>query len=116
MGRGRKIRIPPRTSQIAGFVIVLTWKKNRKTQFLFHEVRFTCFSCKVSFPDAFKRQVDGTFVQVNEVEKLPGTQYTLQVKASPGTRLGLLSVDQSVYLMRNDNRLTKERVSTAAKY
>lgn len=33
------------------------------------------------------------------------------IKAPEGTRLGLLSVDQSVYLLRNENRLTKERVS-----
>ena len=30
--------------------------------------------------------------------------------APAGTRIGLLAVDQSVYLLRNDNRLTKDRV------
>ena len=56
--------------------------------------------------------MDGSRVQLNKVEKSPGQQYTLKIKASPGTRLGLMSVDQSVYLLRDDNRLTKERVST----
>ena len=34
------------------------------------------------------------------------------IKAPQGTRLGLLSVDQSVYQLGNENRLTKGRVST----
>ena len=33
------------------------------------------------------------------------------IKAPQGTILGLLSVDQSVYQLGNENRLTKERVS-----
>ena len=46
------------------------------------------------------------------MKKIPGEQYTLKIKASPGTRLGLMGVEQSVYLLRDDNRLTKGRVST----
>ena len=65
----------------------------------------------MDFPDAYI-DVDGSPVQINQVKKSPGQQYTLKIKASPGTRLGLMSVDQSVYLLRDDNRLTKERVST----
>ena len=57
--------------------------------------------------------MDGTLVQLNEQEKVPGEHYVFQIKAPQGTRLGLLSVDQSVYLLRNKNRLTKERVSIA---
>ena len=59
-----------------------------------------------------KVQADGSLIQLNEVEKIPGEHYVFQIKAPQGTRLGLLSVDQSVYLLRNENRLTKERVST----
>lgn len=65
----------------------------------------------MSFPDAFKVQADGSRIQINEVEKRPGQPYTFRIKAPQGTRLGLLSVDQSVYLLRNENRLTKDRVS-----
>ncbi|KAL9988942.1 hypothetical protein ACROYT_G003438 [Oculina patagonica] len=65
---------------------------------------------KVDFPDANKVQADGSIVQLNEVEKIPGEHYILRIKAPQGTRLGLLSVDQSVYLLRNENRLTKDRI------
>lgn len=58
--------------------------------------------------------MDGTSVQLNEIEKIPGEHYVFRIKAPQGTRLGLLSVDQSVYLLRNENRLTKERVSIDA--
>ena len=37
--------------------------------------------------------------------------YRLGIKAPQGTRLGLLGVDQSVYQLGNENRLTKEQVS-----
>lgn len=67
--------------------------------------------CQVEFPDAFKDQADGTKIQLNEIEKIPGTPYAVRIKAPQGTRLGLLSVDKSVYLLRNENRLTKNRVS-----
>ena len=53
-------------------------------------------------------------MQLNEVKKDPGRHYLLEVRAPQGTRLGLLSVDQSVYLLRNENRLTKDRVSGVA--
>ena len=66
---------------------------------------------QVHFPDAIKVKADGTQVQLDEVEKIPGEDYEFQIKAPQGTRLGLLSVDQSVYHLRNANRLTKERVS-----
>ena len=44
---------------------------------------------------------------------MPMDIYGLKIKAPPGTLLGLLSVDESVYLLRNENRLTKERVRTS---
>jgi len=77
-------------------------------------ITLTCaaiLSSQVEFPDAFSQQADGTLVQLNEREKIPGEHYVFRIKAPQGTRLGLLSVDQSVYLLRNKNRLTKERVS-----
>ena len=66
--------------------------------------------CQVDFPDAHV-QAGGSRVQLNEIKKIPGTHHNFQIKAPKGTRLGLLAVDQSVYLLRNKNRLTKERVS-----
>lgn len=45
------------------------------------------------------------------IEIPPAEGFTLRIKAPPGTRLGLLGVDKSVYLLRNENRLTEERVS-----
>ena len=57
--------------------------------------------------------VFGKRIQVNQVEKKPADVYIWKIKAPPGTLLGLLSVDESVYLLRNDNRLTKERVRTS---
>ncbi|XP_027048067.1 ophiophagus venom factor-like [Pocillopora damicornis] len=65
---------------------------------------------EVEFPDSWQQQADGSFVQLNEVKKDPGRHYQLEVRAPQGTRLGLLSVDQSVYLLRNENRLTKDRI------
>ena len=49
-------------------------------------------------------------MQLNKVTINPGAPYTMKVQAPEGTRLGLLSVDQSVYLLRDENRLTKDRV------
>ncbi|KAJ7334578.1 hypothetical protein OS493_014902 [Desmophyllum pertusum] len=53
---------------------------------------------------------DGRKYPLNEIEKIPGAHYDVKIQAPQGTRLGLLSVDQSVYLLRNENRLTKERI------
>lgn len=47
------------------------------------------------------------------IERRPAELYKFKVKAPPGTRLGVLGVDKSVYLLRNENRLTEERVSKA---
>ena len=47
------------------------------------------------------------------IEKRPEGLYTFKIKARPGTRLGVLGVDKSVYLLRNENRLTEELVSIA---
>ncbi|KAM7441116.1 hypothetical protein ABFA07_009760 [Porites harrisoni] len=65
---------------------------------------------EVTFPDAYKILSNGSSVQVNEVQIRPGLPYRLGIKAPQGTRLGLLSVDQSVYQLGNENRFTKERI------
>ncbi|XP_015753158.1 PREDICTED: complement C3-like [Acropora digitifera] len=69
---------------------------------------------EVKFPAATERLSDGSTAQTNEVKKQPGEHYTLEVMAPAGTRIGLLAVDQSVYLLRNDNRLTKDRIFKTA--
>ena len=43
-------------------------------------------------------------------------RYKMDITAPQGTRLGLLCVDQSVYQLGNENRLTKERVSMTEKH
>ncbi|XP_078345207.1 complement C3-like [Oculina patagonica] len=70
---------------------------------------------KVDFPDAIKINAIGTRVHLNEIEKIPGQMYEFRIKAPQGTRLGLLGVDESVYLSRNEDRLTKERIFKTAK-
>ncbi|XP_074624283.1 complement C3-like isoform X1 [Acropora palmata] len=40
----------------------------------------------------------------------PGIPYKIQLSATPGTRVGLLAVDQSVYLLRNRDKLNKKKV------
>ncbi|KAH9379211.1 hypothetical protein HPB48_018699 [Haemaphysalis longicornis] len=42
---------------------------------------------------------------------LPGAQETLIMKGKPGTRIGLLGVDQAVYLLRRKDMLTRDKVS-----
>ncbi|KAK2565842.1 C3 and PZP-like alpha-2-macroglobulin domain-containing protein 8 [Acropora cervicornis] len=39
----------------------------------------------------------------------PGIPYKIQLSATPGTRVGLLAVDQSVYLLRNRDKLNKKK-------
>ncbi|PFX26602.1 cobra venom factor-like [Stylophora pistillata] len=57
---------------------------------------------------------DGSGPQ-NKVETQPAKNYVIKLRAPKGTRLGLLGVDKSVYLLRNENRLSKERVLKTAK-
>ena len=47
----------------------------------------------------------------NKVDTQPAKNYVIKLKAPKGTRLGILGVDKSVYLLRNENRLNKERVT-----
>ena len=54
-------------------------------------------------------QVD--FNRKNEPPKDPGEPYIFKIKADPYSRVGILAVDQSVYLLRNDKQLTSDTVS-----
>ena len=40
----------------------------------------------------------------------PGIPYKIQLSATPGTRVALLAVDKSVYILRNREKLNKKRV------
>ncbi|XP_068695726.1 LOW QUALITY PROTEIN: venom factor-like [Montipora foliosa] len=40
----------------------------------------------------------------------PGTTLEIRLTATPGTRIGLLAVDQSVYILRNREKLNKKKV------
>ena len=40
----------------------------------------------------------------------PGVPYKIQLSATPGTRVALLAVDKSVYILRNREKLNKKRV------
>ena len=41
----------------------------------------------------------------------PGATFNFGIDTTAGTRPGVVIVDESVYLLRDKNRLTKERVS-----
>ncbi|PFX30398.1 Complement C3 [Stylophora pistillata] len=43
-------------------------------------------------------------------QKNPGVPYKIQLSATPGTRVALLAVDKSVYILRNREKLNKKRV------
>lgn len=67
--------------------------------------------------DSLPTKVEFSYEQkgkLNEVETEPGRVFFLKVSAPEGTRLGLLGVDQSVYLLRNENRFTKDRIFKTA--
>ena len=44
-------------------------------------------------------------------QEYPGIPYKIQLSATAGTRVGLLGVDQSVYILRKREKLNKKRVS-----
>ena len=62
-------------------------------------VHFTIHFMQVEFHDESPGQ-----------QKDPGVPYKIQLSATPGTRVGLLAVDQSVYILRNREKLNKKRV------
>ena len=64
-----------------------------------------------TFVSSFSWQVEFTYEGKNKVETQPAKNYVIKLRAPKGTRLGILGVDKSVYLLRNENRLNKERVT-----
>ncbi|KAL3201488.1 hypothetical protein MRX96_012533 [Rhipicephalus microplus] len=54
---------------------------------------------------------DFTLTRTNPYDQpAPGSTETLVLKGTPGTRVGLLGVDQAVYLLRRKDLLTREKV------
>ena len=43
-------------------------------------------------------------------QKIPGSSYEIRIQSSPYSHVGILAVDQSVYLLRNDKHLTHDEV------
>ncbi|RMX42632.1 hypothetical protein pdam_00010273 [Pocillopora damicornis] len=98
------IRHPPSGKlKVDGKSNIETYRKN--------DDKAAVFSYVVEFTYEGKR---GGETQ-NKVETQPAKNYVIKLKAPKGTRLGILGVDKSVYLLRNENRLNKERVLKAAK-
>ena len=70
-----------------------------------------------TFVSSFSWQVEFTYEgkhggeTQNKVETQPAKNHVIKLRAPKGTRLGILGVDKSVYLLRNENRLNKERVT-----
>ena len=70
-----------------------------------------------TFVSSFSWQVEFTYEgkrggeTQNKVETQPAKNYVIKLKAPKGTHLRILGVDKSVYLLRNENRLNKERVT-----
>ena len=46
----------------------------------------------------------------NNKEFPPGSNYQIRIKGKPTTRVALLGLDKSVYLLRNKHKLTKKKV------
>ena len=46
----------------------------------------------------------------NNKEFPPGSNYRIRIKGKPNTRVALLGLDKSVYLLRNKHKLTKKKV------
>ena len=46
----------------------------------------------------------------NNKEFPPGSNYQIRIKGKPNTRVALLGLDKSVYLLRNKHKLTKKKV------
>lgn len=60
--------------------------------------------------DKFPNDVKILNGQNNFFQEFPSVPITIRVQATAGSRIGFLGVDQSVYLLRNDNRLGSKEV------
>ena len=52
-----------------------------------------------------------SFLNKNHLQVLPGEPQVIEVQGSPHSNIGIVAVDQSVYLLRNDKHLTHDEVS-----
>jgi hypothetical protein len=43
-------------------------------------------------------------------QQIPGASFAISLQSSPHSHVGILAVDQSVYLLRNDKHLTHDEV------
>ncbi|XP_028394711.1 complement C3-like [Dendronephthya gigantea] len=51
-----------------------------------------------------------TFLGNQHPQKLPGQPHKIEIQSSPHSHVGVLAVDQSVYLLRDDKHLTSDEV------
>ncbi|XP_031570486.1 A.superbus venom factor 1-like [Actinia tenebrosa] len=67
-------------------------------------------SAVMEVEERFPNKVRLTSPGKHAKKERPGMDYLIEVESTPGSRVGLLGVDESVYLLRNKNRLTKKKV------
>ena len=63
-------------------------------------------NCQIEF-------LEDAAVKSGQQSLYPGTTLEIQLTATPGTRIGLLAVDQSVYILRNREKLNKKKARTS---
>ncbi|CAB4009200.1 complement C3-like, partial [Paramuricea clavata] len=51
-----------------------------------------------------------SFLGDQHPQKIPGDSHKIEIQSSPHSKVGILAVDQSVYLLRNDKHLTSDEV------
>ena len=51
-----------------------------------------------------------SFLGDHQLRKVPGEAHEIKIQSSPYSHVGILAVDQSVYLLRNDKHLTSDMV------
>lgn len=51
-----------------------------------------------------------SFLGEENPQKIPGDSHKIEIQSSPYSHVGILAVDQSVYLLRNDKHLTHNEV------
>ncbi|CAB4042396.1 Hypothetical predicted protein [Paramuricea clavata] len=51
-----------------------------------------------------------SFLGNQHPQKAPGDSHMIEIQSSPHSKVGILAVDQSVYLLRNDKHLTSDEV------
>lgn len=51
-----------------------------------------------------------SFLSENNLQVVPGEPQNIVIQGSPHSNIGIVAVDQSVYLLRNDKHLTHDEV------